>query len=124
LADRKNPKLFKPVEDKVEAWKICSIKAFSFLVLQYVLQAYGCAYFMQKDYISDIFEDLWYPPIIAVLLWVSVIVFISSMSKRLKGRSGLYIPLYIFYIITQLIFVITVGIKLGKCKSTFLVSIM
>lgn len=94
------------------------------MVLQYVSQAYGCAHFMNEQDVSDILGDFWYPVIIAVFVWVSIIALISVTGQKLKGRPSLYIPLYVLFTTVQIICIISVEIKFCRGKSTVLASIM
>ncbi len=94
------------------------------MVLQYVSQAYSCAYFMHKQYTSDILGDFWYPIIIAIFVWISIIALISVTAQKLKGRPSLYIPLYSLFTAVQIVCIISIEIKFGLGKSTVRASIM
>lgn len=94
------------------------------MVLQFVSQAYCCAYFMSKQYTSDILGDFWYPLIIAIFVWMSIIALISTTGQKLKGRPSLYIPLYVLFTVVQIMLIITVEIKFCQGKTFVMASIM
>ena len=83
-------------------WRICTIKVFSLLVLQNVLQTYLCAYFGGRTSIVEfckLYDKAWLVPL---GIWLLCILIVSSCGSRLKDYKGFYIPLYLICCIAKI----------------------
>jgi len=94
------------------------------MVLQYVCQAYACAYVSQREWMGEFMQEIWYPSFIAAALWVLCIVLVSATGPKLRGHPCLYIPLCLVFMMAQIALAVVFGIKLIRFKTVMLASIM
>ena len=110
---------------QLPSWRIVSIKMYSTMTLQYILQTYSCAYVSKREWVKVWNEDdKMYPIYGALLSWLLSIILTSILSIKLRSKPLVTIPLYVLYSASQTMLFVFIGVKLASENQAMLTSVM
>ena len=110
---------------QLPSWRIVSIKMYSTMTLQYILQTYSCAYVSKREWVKVWNEDdKMYPIYAALLSWLVSIILTSTLSIKLRSKPFVTIPLYVLYSASQTMLFVFIGVKLALENQAMLTSVM
>lgn len=118
------PEVFNVQNDRMPDWRLCAIKMFSLMALQYVLQTYTCAYISKKPKIREALTSTNYPLAVAGTIWLFCILVSSIFGSRLRHRPHFYGPLLALLMCAQTTVVLCTGLWMEDFMHVVKLSIM
>ena len=117
--------MFRPENHQMPPWRICSIKVFAIMVLQYILQTYACAYVSGREWVQKyLLEHSEYPYAASLAVWVLSLVLSTALDKHLRKRQWLCGLMLFFFSLSQTMLVVMLGTDLFFLTFGIMTSLM